>query len=406
MALAIKREKKQFLGKKDCHMKIKLERHRNELRLLVFFDYDPAIIQKIRKIEGSHWSQSKRCWHLPATPESVRGLLEVFPELEIPVLPGTKEKKAYWGEKRDDFNARKRPKPRGGELKPLTEAQKKLVEKLRGQLEMERYAYSTIKGYTIHFSHFMRYHHPKTADELEIDDIRKFMLYLVRSKKVAASTQNQAINAIKAYYEKVRKMPKIILELERPRKPQQIPTVLTREEVKRLIDGVANVKHRCLLLITYSAGLRLSEVINLRVRDIHFTRGVIFIRAGKGKKDRYTVLSKRLVPLLKRYLKQYHPKNYLFEGHAGGRYGKRTAQNVFTNARDRVGVNKDATFHTLRHSFATHALDANQNLKQIQEALGHNSLRTTERYLHINAEGLKRMESPLDREEWDIEDQS
>ncbi|MEM1217864.1 MAG: site-specific integrase, partial [Bacteroidota bacterium] len=201
-------------------MQVELEKHRGELRIMVYFEYNQWTIQKIKGIDGVRWSQTNQCWHLPATSESVHSLLSVFPELEIPILPDAKEKKSYWGEKREDFNARKRPKPRDGELKPLTEAQKKLVEKLWGQLEMERYAYSTIKGYTIHFSHYMRYHHPKTADELDLDDIRKFMLYLVRSKKVAASTQNQAINAIKAYYEKVRKMPKIILELERPRKPQ------------------------------------------------------------------------------------------------------------------------------------------------------------------------------------------
>lgn len=212
---------------------------------------------------------------------------EVFPGVEIPVLPGKKEKWKKWDKKTDSFDASKRPKPREGELKPLTKEQEEQVEALGAQLEVERDAYSTIKGYIIHFSHFLRYHTPKKADELDENDIRKLLLFLVRSKKVAGSTQNQAINAIKAYYEKVMRGDKIIIEIERPRKAKKLPTVLTKEEVRRLIGGVRNLKHRCLLLITYSAGLRLGEVINLRVRDINFSRGLIFIRAGKGKKDRY-----------------------------------------------------------------------------------------------------------------------
>ena len=175
-----------------------------------------------------------------------------------------------------------------------------------------------------------------------------------------------------------------------------MPNVFSQEEVIRLIESPDNLKHKLILLLIYSAGLRLGELVNIRVRDINFSRRVIFIKDGKGKKDRFVTLAEEVIPYIKTYKSQYNPDYWLMEGQLGGQYSKRSVQNVFRQALEKSKVFAFGTVHTLRHSYATHCVENGFDIALLQEALGHGSIKTTEKYLHISSHALKKLRSPLD----------
>jgi integrase/recombinase XerD len=175
-----------------------------------------------------------------------------------------------------------------------------------------------------------------------------------------------------------------------------LPSVLSEEEVFRLLKQVDNLKHKTALSIIYSAGLRIGELINLKINDIDSARGQIRILQGKGKKDRVSLLSTNILKMLREYYKEYRPKEWLFEGQFGGQYSQGSIQEVFRQAKKSAGIRKRATVHTLRHSFATHLLERGTDLRYIQELLGHQSSRTTEIYTHVTEKGFKNIISPFD----------
>ena len=222
------------------------------------------------------------------------------------------------------------------------------------------------------------------------------MHHLVVDKKVASSTQNQAINAIKFYYEQLKGETRKRYSLERPLKEKKLPEVLSEEEVAAILRSSENIKHKTMLYLIYSAGLRRSELINLTPQDIDSKRNVIVVRGGKGKKDRQTLLSKTVLVMLREYFKAYRPQKWLFEGERGKLYSESSLQKVFMAALAKSGVKKKATLHTLRHSFATHLLEHGTDLRYIQALLGHNSSRTTEIYTHVTRKGFDKIKSPLD----------
>jgi site-specific recombinase XerD len=226
--------------------------------------------------------------------------------------------------------------------------------------------------------------------------IKEYLLYLIQEKGVSVSTQNQVINAIKAYYEKVAKQDRKTYYITRPKKPNQLPNVLSEQEVISILNAVKNVKHKAILMLVYSAGLRLGEVVNLQIKDVDSDRMQLFVKAGKGKKDRYTLLSQKALLVLRAYYKQYQPTLWLFEGQDGGQYSKRSVQNVFKHAVEKANITKRPTLHTLRHSFATHLLEKGVSLRYIQQLLGHASSKTTEIYTHITKVGMDKIDSPLD----------
>lgn len=209
---------------------------------------------------------------------------------------------------------------------------------------------------------------------------------------------NQSINAIKFYYTKVvNRLEMGLTDIDRPNKEKKLPKVLSQQEVAAILKAVTNLKHRCLLLLLYSGGLRISEVINLKLSDVQSNRNLLLIRGGKGYKDRTTLLSGRLLEALRLYYKQYKPKTWLFEGQDGGPYSVESIRKVFRAALEKAGIKRAATPHSLRHSFATHLLEQGTDLRYIQELLGHNSSKTTEIYTHITRHGLDKIISPLDR---------
>lgn len=190
---------------------------------------------------------------------------------------------------------------------------------------------------------------------------------------------------------------KIVYDVKRPRKDKKLPEVLSKEEVSRIINGIANIKHKAILMTIYSAGLRLGEVARLEQAHIDRDRMLIFIKGAKGRKDRYTILSEKALELIDRYIRRYEPKKWLFEGAKAGRYlSRRSIEKVFEQACDRAVIKKDVSVHDLRHSFATHLLESGVDLRYIQELLGHASSKTTEIYTHVTTRSLGKIRSPLD----------
>jgi len=209
----------------------------------------------------------------------------------------------------------------------------------------------------------------KEPSEVNDNDIKNYLLYLAEEKESATATINQAINALKFYYGAMLKK-KFVYEVKRPRKDKKLPVVLSPEEVAKILGAVGNIKHRAILMLVYSAGLRVGEVVRLKPEDIDNNRMLIHVRGSKGRKDRYIMLSKRALETLNQYRAEDKPTKWLFEGARAGRYiSIRTAQKIFEHACEKAGIKKDITIHSLRHSFATHLLESGTDLRYIQELL-------------------------------------
>lgn len=267
-----------------------------------------------------------------------------------------------------------------------------MIEKLRAN----RYAERTVEAYVSLFEEFINYYNTKKIDEITEPEIVAYMRYLVQERGISTSYQNQAINAIKFYYEKVLGGARKVYFVDRPQKEYKLPTVLSVEEVQLLISSITNLKHKVMVMLCYSAGLRLSEVLNLTLSDIDYDRMQIAVRSSKSNKDRYTLLSEALLPSLKAYLKAYSPEHFVFEGVSGGKYSDRSFQNVVRNAATATGSTKKITVHTLRHSFATHLMENGVDLRYIQVLLGHSNIKTTEVYTHVTSKAMQGIKSPLD----------
>lgn len=250
--------------------------------------------------------------------------------------------------------------------------------------------------YLNHVARFLR-HAAKPPDELTQSDIRGYLLELIERRDVSRSYHSQAISAIKFYFDHVLERRQIVESIPRPRKEQKLPSVLSREEVLGLFGALDNLKHRVILMLVYSAGLRVGEVVRLRVEDLNEDRRLIHVRAGKGHKDRYTLLSDVALRAVREYVEIYKPSRWLFPGARPDRpITSRSVQKALESARRKLGVQKRVTVHTLRHSFATHLLEGGTDLRYIQELLGHASPKTTEIYTHVSQRALGQIRSPLD----------
>lgn len=264
------------------------------------------------------------------------------------------------------------------------------------ELRVKRYSWRTVKAYLGHLRRFFLAHPDYRAEEVDVALVRRYVLQRAQQGNYAAATQNQLLNALKFWLERIEGRESTFIEL-RPKRPQALPQVLSVGEVKLLLAAIDNLKHRCILMAIYGGGLRLSELCQLRLTDVHYDRKELFVKGGKGAKDRFTTLPDRLIVQLQRYREEYRPTHWLFEGQTGGQYSVRSVQAIMKRAVARSGVNPYATVHTLRHSYATHLLEQGTSLRHIQELLGHYSSRTTERYTHVSNQERGRVMSPLDR---------
>ncbi|PWJ35048.1 tyrosine-type recombinase/integrase [Sediminitomix flava] len=263
------------------------------------------------------------------------------------------------------------------------------------KLEIKRYALNTAKIYIMCFERFIN--HYKTYELMQIDEdmIHAYLQQLVKKQK-SRSYLNQTINAIKFYYEVVKEMPNRFYKIDRPRKADKLPTVLAKDEINQMLACSGNLKNRCIIGLLYSAGLRRSELLQLKLQDIDSKRMLIRVEGSKGEKDRYTLLSEKLLIDLRRYYKFWKPKTYLFEGPDGRKYGVTSVGKIVKRAAERAKISKNVTPHMLRHSFATHLLESGTDLRYIQALLGHSSTRTTEIYTRVAVNKITKIENPLD----------
>jgi site-specific recombinase XerD len=209
---------------------------------------------------------------------------------------------------------------------------------------------------------------------------------------------SQMINAFRFLYVELYKRPLVLADLKRPRKEYKLPVVLSEEEVRSLFDALGNVKHRTMMMLVYSGGLRVGELVRLKPEDIDSKRKMIHVRGGKGKKDRYTMLADVVLDVLREYWKAYKPKVWLYEGQTKGKpYSTRSAQQVFEQAKEKAGIRKQVSIHSLRHAFATHLLEQGTDIRFIQELLGHRSVRTTEIYTHVSKRTIGTIRSPIEK---------
>jgi integrase/recombinase XerD len=264
------------------------------------------------------------------------------------------------------------------------------------EMQIRNYSERTIVSY-VHCIERLSFHYKTPPDLLSLDQIKSYIHYCVVERNESTSTLNQIISAVRILYADVLQRAWEPIKLKRPRKEKQLPVVLSIHEVSLLIDSVKNVKHRLILITAYSAGLRINEVRSLRITDIDSDRMQIRVKNGKGKKDRFTLLSSKTLEQLRTYYKLFRPKKYLFEGYRPSEpIHVRTIGHIFHRALRSSGITKVVTFHSLRHSFATHLLEQGTNLRLIQQLLGHNSLRTTSVYLHVSQFDPKEIVSPFD----------
>jgi site-specific recombinase XerD len=263
------------------------------------------------------------------------------------------------------------------------------------KLELKRYANATVKTYVTYFEMFINHYKDRELMTLDESDIRTFLQHLIQ-RNVSNSYLNQVINAIKFYYEVVLGMPNRFYDIERPRKEHKLPTVISKEEVRAILENTNNIKHRCIVALLYGSGLRRGELLNLKLSDIDSKRMLVRVADGKGRKDRLTLLSQTALKDLRIYYREWKPRNYLFEGRKDSKYSAESVVMIVKRAAKKAGITQNVSPHVLRHSFATHLLESGVDLRQIQVLLGHGSSKTTEIYTHVATNTFLSIKNPLD----------
>ena len=267
----------------------------------------------------------------------------------------------------------------------------------KNYMNYRRYSENTIKTYSDALEVFFRFFQNKNLESLTIEDIIQFNNDYILRKNLSSSYQNQVINAVKLFYRNRFNKTMEVDFIQRPRREKRLPNVLSKKEVKSILETPTNLKHRAMLSLIYACGLRRSELLNLTLTDILSNRNLLFIRQSKGKKDRVVPISNRLIDILREYYKAFKPKAWLFEGQfPSTKYSEKSLENVLKQSLTKTKISKKVSLHWLRHSYATHLLENGTDLRYIQELLGHSSSRTTEIYTHVSTFNLQQIRSPFD----------
>lgn len=392
-----------------CHARV----HRAQERIFLACVYNSSLNNILKKLPGILWSQTYKQWHLPLNNSSykklsilVTGIATVNstalkdylvkkkqgkPEAAAPAAIIVQPKKV---------EAHKQTLAVTGNV-PLKIAavNKHILPALKQQLVLKAYSPSTIQTYMNEVAQFLQALKKNAADEFTAQRIKDYLQYCFEKLHLSENTLHSRINALKFYYEQVLKKDRFFWEIPRPKKPFQLPKLLNENELSRLFNALKNKKHKAMLFTAYSAGLRVSEVVNLKIADIDSKRMQILIQRAKGKKDRYVNLSPVLLDILRKYLLEYKPspKLFLFESEQSlMAYPTRTVQQIFSAAKHKASIAKTVGVHSLRHSFATHLLDKGTDIRYIKDLLGHFNIKTTERYLHVSKKQLVNIISPFD----------
>lgn len=351
--------------------------------------YDPEWIKELRTYGWCRYDTSKKEWLLPWKKLTCDSLADYFSSRGIEV----RVKKSIVDEK-----LLEQRKMTGGDIRDRVLGEKALdgLDTLRMYLEENRYSSRTVESYMAMLEFFFRYFSGKDPSEIGGDEISRFLHDFIIRLGYSAAYQNQMISAIKTYYNITGSDTFDTAGLERPRRRRALPKVFSKEEVSTILNSSGNIKHKLLLWIIYSCGLRRSEVTNIMLRDLDRDRAIIHIREGKGMVDRIVPVSEKVWAKIDEYIVSYKPRKYLFEGQTGGRYSSESVYRVFKEALRRAGINKDVGVHSLRHSYATHLHENGLDIRYIQELLGHKSSKTTEIYTHVSRRNLIQVRSPID----------
>ena len=360
------------------HSTIILEQktHRKNNQLLIKFDYDETLISLVRSVNGTSWSKSLKTWYLINTAENLAIILKLFEGITKIDLSGISKKVGF---KRD-----------------LTPEQKKILNNFYLFLKGKRYSQSTIQTYTIFVADFINFHTKTPLEELTNRDVELFIETVFIERNYSVSSQRQFISALKIFTVFCPQTKINNLSLERPKKSRLLPNVLSQEEVLRIIQLTKNLKHRAIIVLLYSSGLRIGEVTGLLLKNIDILRKQIKVEGGKGRKDRFVVLATSYLPLLHNYLTTFKPALYFIEGPTGKKYSESSIRKFLFKSVQKAGISKKVTPHTLRHSYATHLLENGVGLRHIQELLGHAKPETTMIYTHVAKKDLLDIQSPLD----------
>lgn len=354
----------------------------NREEIFVFFQYSEDRVEKIKSIEGRRWNSEGEYWIIPYSNYAIKKFMNLFSNEDINLDPRIHYKIQKFKMKEKNVNM------------PFEVV--KILINVENRLKLKGYSKRTIKSYLGHISRFI-FLSGKNPEFMGENEVNQYLLYMIEDEEASHSYINQIVSALKFLFTKIYKQEDIIINITRPKKERKLPKVLNQDEVFQILKSTLNVKHKAILYLTYSSGLRVSEVVRLKVSDIDSQRMLLHIKQGKGRKDRYSILSKVALEVLYSYYKKYKPKDWLFSGgDVDSHLTERSVQKIFSKAKEKSGILKDATVHSLRHSFATHLLEGGTDLRYIQELLGHSSSKTTEIYTHVSNKDLKRIQSPLD----------
>lgn len=356
--------------------------HRNKIQLLLLFEYHQPLIDTIRKIEGYKWSKTLRGWYIEFSSENITILKETLKNQVTFTLDTTIYKPAVV----------KIPR----EKRVISDQNKDIIRLYVKYLKGKRYSESTVKTYFTFIADFFHYIKEKPVIELTNKDVELFIEDVFVPRKMSISSQRQLISAIKlfkAFYPEC-KIEEI--KLTRPKKSKILPTVLSKEQIIDLLRCTKNLKHRAILAMIYSAGLRISELLNLELNHIDIDRRQIIVKNSKGRRDRIVILAESFIPLLLNYIGSYNPKKYFVEGIDDEKYSAESIRSFLRKSCINANITKRVTPHTLRHSYATHLLENGIDLRYIQELLGHAKPETTMIYTHVSKKDLLKIESPLD----------
>jgi integrase/recombinase XerD len=340
----------------------KIIKHRGESRIAVLFEKDTDLIARIKQVAGSRWSQQLKVWHLPDTDQNRLRFKLALVSSFFPSEEGIIQ-----------------------------------IEKFKQWLRSKRYSESTIVTYSEALKSFFVFYNTKAIVEISNEDVIIYNNEYILKNKLSSSYQNQIVNAIKLYFKTIRETKIEVDKIHRPKRAKVLPNVLSKEEVKAILEAHSNIKHKMMLSLIYSCGLRCGELLALKPVHIDSKRNIVLLKNAKGKKDRIAPLSPKILEMLREYYKIFKPTSFLFEGRtAGEAYDARSLQLILKQAIQKAGITKPVTLHWLRHSFATHLLESGTDLRYIQELLGHSSSKTTEIYTHVSTKSIQQIKSPFD----------
>jgi len=375
----------QLSAKPATTVRLRLIEHDGKERMFAEFPRNASLITAIRQIPGARWSQRKRMWHFNPTNQVYALLKEKVKGLAV--LDAS--------ELRKQTAEKKTP---GIKYAGLHDSTIKQIAELEKWMAQMRYSRQTIHSYASQLKQFFTFCLPADHTAITEKDVERFNYEIVIANGLSVSYQKAMTGSIKLFFGLHTGHKMNLSKLQRPFSEHRLPQVLSKEEVQRVLNATGNVKHKAMLGMIYSCGLRIGELINLRITDLDKTRNLVRIVQAKGKKDRYAPYSDKLKILLRQYYDGWkpQPKVYLFEGQYGERYSNRSAALVLKAALRKCNIKKRATLHTLRHSFATHLLEAGTDIRYIQELLGHNNPKTTMIYTHVSSKKISEIKSPLD----------